>query len=274
MKRILAVAVLALVTAPSFAAVQYEFIQKNTKEDSVSPTSDLSGRTTIDGLSSRVEFLGGTLYPPGTYVVSTDGSRRMFFVDPAKRWYTEVNAGSVLTALGASAIKVQNQKSEFTKLEDTRVIAGIEADHYRVALSYDITVTMKGIPLTQHVRTEIDSWTTTKFGDVLESALGTVERTGNPDLDRLVEAETAKVRGLPLQQTVTTRTIFDLPATSRSELKVPASRTIIRETWVTKVGEVTTMPSMFQIPAGYRRADSPEAPKAAAETLKFDPPTQ
>jgi hypothetical protein len=274
MKKLLAVAALALVTAPAFAAIQYDFIQKNSSDDTSTPSSDLSGRTTIDGMNSRVDFLGGTIYPPGTYVISNDGSRRLFYIDPSKRWYTEVNAASVATKLGAAPIKIQNQKSNFEKRDDTMVIAGLEADHYRVTLTYDITVTMKGIPLTQHVRTEIDTWATPKYADVLASSVANVERTGNAELDKLLDAETSKIRGLPLRQTVTTRTLFDLPTTSRSELKVPATRTIIRETWVTKIHETAAEPSLFRIPSGYRRADTPETPRTATETLKFDPPTQ
>ena len=62
------------IAVPSFAAIQYEFMLKNTSDDAAKPSSDLTGRATIDGFRSRVEFLSGNLYPPGTYVVSTDAS--------------------------------------------------------------------------------------------------------------------------------------------------------------------------------------------------------
>ncbi len=274
MRRLAVAVVLALLAVPAFSAIQYEFTQRNTSDDSVSPASDLTARATIDGQSSRIDFIGGTLYPPGTYVISTDGSHRLYFVDPAKQWYTEFNASSVATSLGASTIRIENRKSEFEALTDKAVIAGIEADHYRLTISYDISVNTKGgLPLKQNVRTEIESWTTTRFGDILAGAASTITHTGNAELDQLLNTETARLKGFPLRQIVTTKTTLNLPPV-RSELKVPQTRTIVRETWVTKVSDVAAQPGLYSIPASYRRADTPDAPKAATEVLAFDPPAQ
>ena len=269
MKRLLVTLALALIAVPSFAAIQYEFMLKNTSDDAAKPSSDMTGRATIDGFRSRVEFLSGTLYPPNTYVVSTDSTGRLYFVDPSKQWFTEINTAGIATALGASNIKIENIKSNVESLPDRTVIAGIPTDHSRLTISYDITVLMKSIPVTQHVTTEIDSWTTMKFGDVPQSFLtrGT-SRTGNADLDRLLDNQTAKISGFPLRQLVTTRTKYDIP--QRSKLERPSSRTMTRETWITKIQEVNAEPSQFTIPVSYRRADQPELPRNAAQTLTFD----
>jgi hypothetical protein len=268
MKRLLVALALALIAVPSFAAIQYEFMLKNTSDDAAKPSSDMTGRATIDGFRSRVEFLSGTLYPPNTYVVTTDSTGRLYFVDPAKQWFTEVNTAGIATALGASGIKIENVKSNTETLSDRSRIAGIDADHYRVTISYDITVAMKNIPVKQHVETEIDSWTTMKFGDVPSSFLTRGSRTGNPELDRLLDNQSAKVSGFPLRQLVTTKTQYEVPA--RSKLERPSSRTMTRETWVTKIHEITTEPSHFMIPVTYRRADQPELPRNATQTLTFD----
>jgi hypothetical protein len=68
MKRLLVTLALASIAVPSFAAIQYEFMLKNTSDDAAKPSSDMTGRATIDGFRSRVEFLSGNLYPPNTYV--------------------------------------------------------------------------------------------------------------------------------------------------------------------------------------------------------------
>ncbi len=268
MKRLLVTLALALIAVPSFAAVQYEFMLKNTSDDAAKPSSDMTGRATIDGFRSRVEFLSGTLYPPNTYVVSTDSTGRLYFVDPAKQWYTEVNTAGIATALGASGIRIENIKSNVETLPDRSKIAGIETDHYRLTISYDITVAMKNIPVKQHVQTEIDSWTTMKFGDVPQSFLTRGSRTGNAELDRLLDNQAAKISGFPLRQLVTTRTKYDMPA--RSKLERPSSRTMTRETWITKIQEIAAEPSQFTIPVSYRRADQPDLPRNAAQTLSFD----
>jgi hypothetical protein len=269
MKRLLVTVALVLIAVPSFGAIQYEFTIKNTSDDGVAPSHDLNARAIVDGGLSRVEFLSGNLYPPGTYVISNDASGRLYFVDPAKQWFTEVNTGGITSALGAASIKIQNLKSNLESLPDRRVIAGIDADHFRLLISYDITVTMKTIPITQHVETEIDTWSTLKFGTVHQSFLSSGVRTGNEAIDKLLETQN-KVAGFPLRQLVTIRTKYDLPANTK--IQRPSTRTLTRETWVTKIKETTAIASQFVVPASYRRADQPELPKSAAQVLTFDPP--
>ena len=269
MKRLLVSVALASIAVPCFAAIQYELSQKNTSVHTSVPSRDMTARVTIDGERSRIEFLSGNLYPPNTYVVSTDSTGRLYFVDPSKQWYTEINTAGIATALGASGIKIENVKSNVETLPDRSKIAGIETDHYRITISYDITVAMKNIPVKQHVTTEIDSWTTMKFGDVPQSFLTRGNsRTGNPELDHLLDNQTSKISGFPLRQLVTTRTKYDMP--QRSKLERPSSRTMTRETWITKIQEIAAEPSQFTIPVTYRRADQPDLPRSASQTLTFD----
>ncbi|MFL6248881.1 MAG: hypothetical protein ACJ74H_22860 [Thermoanaerobaculia bacterium] len=270
MKRLLVTLALASIALPSFAAIQYEFMLKNSSDDAAKPSSDMTGRATVDGFRSRVEFLSGTLYPPNTYVITPDSTGRLYFVDPAKQWFTEINTAGIATALGASGIKIENVKSTTETLPDRSKIAGIDTDHYRISISYDITVAMKNIPVKQHVQTDIDSWTTMKFGDVPQSFLTRGGHTGNTELDRLLENQ--KISGFPLRQLVTTRTQYDVPA--RSKLERPSHRTMTRETWVTKIHEITAEASQFTIPVSYRRADQPELPRNASQTLTFDSGTK
>jgi len=151
-------------------------------------------------------------------------------------------------------------------------IAGVPADHYRTTISYDITVVMKSIPLKQHVSTEIDSWLTTKFAAVYGGYIPGANRTGNADLDRILAAEVPKAGGFPMRQIVTVRTHYDVAV--RSKLNGPTSHTIVRETWVTNIKETPSEPSMFVVPATYRRADQPDVPKATTQVLTFEPATK
>lgn len=273
MKTLLVMVALALVASSSSAAIQYEFVQKNTTADSVNPTTELTARATVDGERSRIDFIGGTIYPPGTYVVSTDGSRRLLFVDPTKEWFTEVNTATFATSIGASNIRISNVKSSIETKDDRPVIAGLATEHTRLTLTYDISVTVKTIPLKQHVRTEVDTWSTPQYAAAAMSSFNSALRTGNPEIDTILDLETTKVRGFPLRQSVTMRTVADLPQ-SRSELQVPATRTIVREMWVTSIRETAADPSMFVVPSTYRRADTPETPKAATKVLTFEPGTK
>lgn len=272
MRRLLLIVALALLAVPALAAVQYDFIQKHTTDDPVTPTRDLSGRATIDGARTRVDFLSGNLYPPGTYMVSNDGSRRLFFVDPANKWYTEVNTSGFATALGASDIKISNVKSSAEPRKDTAVVAGIEARHQRLELSFDITVTMKGLPLRQRARVEIDSWTTDRFGDLHGNVLAEAMHTGNPEIDQILDAEALKIQGFPLRRTVTIRMSSDM--TVKSQLQVPRSKTITRETLVTSIRETPADPMLFVVPVTYKRAEQPDAPRSDTKILTFEPGTK
>jgi hypothetical protein len=269
MKTLLVTVALALVTVPSVAAIQYDFMQKNTTGDIVAPMTEMSARAIVDGERSRVEFLSGNVYPPGTYVISTEGARRLFFVDPVKQWYTEVNTASLATSLASSNIKVENLKTSSELLKDKATIAGVEADHSRVTIEYDLTLTVKAIALRQHVKTEIDSWTTNRFGALSPGFFQNGLQTGNAELDKVLDAEISKVTGFPLRHVVTIRTSYDKPANSK--LETPSTRTITRETWVTRIAEVASTPSMFVVPAAYRRADQPEVPPAGPQVLTFEP---
>lgn len=270
MKTLLVTAALAMVALPGSAAIQYEYVQKNTTPDAVNPTTELTARAIVDGERSRIDFVGGTLYPPGTYVVSTDGSRRLLFVDPSKEWFTEVNTTSFATAIGTSSIRVSNVKSTMDAKDDRPIIAGHVTEHTRLTLTYDISVTVKGIILKQHVRTEIDTWSTPQFAAAAAGSFNSALRTGNPEIDTVLEMETTKVQGFPLRQSVTTRTVADIPPT-RSQLQVPTTKTIVREMWVTSIRETPATASMFLVPVHYRRADTPETPKSATKVLTFEP---
>ena len=263
---------LAVFSLPCSAAIEYEFSQKTTTEDALVPSTDLSAKAVVDGTRTRVDFRGGTLYPPGTYAVTTN-SRQVYFVDPANKTYTEVNLSGASTALSASGMRIENFKSNVERLTDRQMIAGVEADHYRVTFSYDITVRRGNMPLKRHVNTVIDSWNTNRFGDLGQDFItGGGHSTGNPQLDKLLEA--TRVPGFPLRQTITTHTQHDLPAATRSELKVAPVRTSIREMWVTKIRETTGAGISFNVPVTYARADTPDAPRAATKVLTFDPEGQ
>jgi hypothetical protein len=271
MKKTMLAAALLLVALPLSAAVQYEFFQRSSSDDSGLRPSDLTARATVDGIRARVDFISGNLYPPGTYMITTDGSQKLYFVDPAKKWYTEVNMSGMASTIGTSNIKIENLQSKVDRLPDSQTIAGIPADHFQITINYDITVTPKSMPLKQHVRTVIDQWVTLKFGDAPGSGLYNSSRTGNAAVDQLIEAETGKVKGLPLRQTVTITTQKDL-APKESELKIPRTRTIIREMWITRINELTPNPASFTIPAAYRRADTPELPKGSSmQVLTMEP---
>jgi hypothetical protein len=275
---IVGVALLLVAHAAFAAAIEYEFVQTSRSPNNNTGGSDFTARAVIDGPRSRVEFRSGTAFPPGTYVISSDGSRRLQFVDPSQKTFTEVNTLGIASAIGTSNIQIENFKQNVVAMGDTQMFAGLPAEHFRQTITYDITVRFGSMPLKQAVRTEIDKWTTTKFGDMSATALsGSQLSTGNPTIDELISAETTKIKGFPLKQTIKISTT-DLTAakrTSNSELKLPPTRIRTRELTVTSIRETTPNASWFLVPAEYKRIDFAErAAKSQMQVLSTQPASE
>ena len=277
MKRVwMGVALTLVVAHAASGAIQYDFIQTTRADSGSAAPIDFTARAVIDGDRCRVDFLGGTAYPPGTYVISTNNARQLLFVDPTQKSYTELNTMTVASALGTSDIKIENFTSSVTKLDDRPIIAGVAAEHYRLTMTYDITVTFRAMPLKQAVRAVIDKWTTVRFGDADAAFTNSTLQTGNAELDKLITAENTKIRGFPLRQTfqvVTTN--LTARHNPNSKLRVPMTATRVREVTVTSIGEIKTDERAFQVPAEYRKLTFAEGvPKSQTQVLSLEPSSE
>lgn len=274
MKRVLMGVALMFLAHAACGAIQYEFFQNSRSDSDHNAASDFNARAVVDGKRFRVEFISGSAYPPGTYVISTDGAQKLRFVDPSQKAYTEVNTVSIAAAIGSSNIKVENLQHSILKLEDHPQIAGIPTDHYRLTITYEITVTAKNLPLRQSVRTTIDKWTTVLFGDSADAAFSShMLQTGNAKLDEIMLAESSNIKGFPLKQSVQTILInVNRKQVAGSNLKLPSTQTLTREMTVTSIGEVKADEKSFVIPAGYRQTTFEDAvSKTQTTVLSMEP---
>jgi hypothetical protein len=279
MKKNLTVSALLLlvVTASSAsAAIQYEFRQTTTSDLESIPSTDCAGRAIIDGDRSRVEFVTGNAYPPGTYVIATNGSRTMTFIDPSRKSFVEVNAASVASSIGSRKITVANKKIDVARMPDQIIIAGFPTDHYRMTMSYDITVAFGSMPLTQTVKTTIDKWTTNAFGDVGDTFLASgALHTGNPDLDELMSAENTNIKGFPLKQIVNVTTVNSHAAqNTSSQLHMNRTVTQTSELLVTSIQPKATINvATFAVPLTYHKAGPihDDTQKAPVQVLSMEP---
>lgn len=259
------------------AAIQYEFQQVTRSDMGNQPPTQYSGRAVIDGDRSRVDIISGNAYTPGVYVISTNGSRTLAFVDPTKKAYSEVNAGGVAATVGASNITVDNLNSSVNKLDDHPVVAGVPTDHYRLTITYDISLAMGAILLKQTVHTTVDKWTTVMFGDISETFLANSGiRTGNAKLDEIIDIETTKIKGFPLRevsQTVTTDARNAISSALAGEGGYRRTRTQTREMVITSIRQTTPAANVFSIPVTYHRAESMDDKLAQTQvqTLSMEP---
>ncbi len=273
---VLTVFLLVITAQTASAAIQYEFRQTTASDLESIPSTDCTGRAIIEGDHSRVEFISGNTYPAGTYIIATNGSRTMTFVDPSKKSFVEVNAASVATSIGSRKITVANKKIDVTKMADQTTIAGFPTDHYRMTMSYDITVAFGNLPLTQTVKTTIDKWTTTAFGDVGDTFLASgALKTGNPDLDELMSAENTNIKGFALKQIVNVTTINNhAPIRGETQLRVNRTVTQTRELLVTSIQPRASISvATFIVPVTYHKAGPihDDTQKAPVQVLSMEP---
>lgn len=277
MKRVLLGVALVFAVQNATAAVEYEFHQMVQSDLESVPPANFTGRAIIDGERSRVDFLTGSSYKPGTYLLSTNGSRSLTFVDPSRKTYLEVNAGSVATALGSARISIANKKVDVVMMDDHPVIAGLPTDHYRLNISYDISLSLGTLTLSQAVNTIEDKFVTGAFGGIAEAFVaGNAIRTGNAEIDELVEMENNKVKGFALKQVISTTTT-NTRATAGSQLKVARTATTTREILVTSISpKAGVSAALFAIPPGYQKADSvkDDSQKTLLHVLSMEPSKQ
>lgn len=271
-----ALLLLVITTPAASAAIQYEFRQTTSSDIESIPSTDCVGRAILDGDRSRVEFLSGNVYPAGTYIIATNGSKIMTFVDPSRKTFVEVNAASVTSSIGSRKITVANKKIDVTKLPDHATIAGFPTEHYRLIMSYDITLNFGNLPLTQSVQTTIDKWTTSAFGDVGDTFLASgALHTGNPDLDDLMTAENSNIKGFALKQIVNVTTMNNhATQNSNSPLKVSRTVTQTRELVVTSIQPTATVGlATFTIPVTYHKAGPihDDTEKSPIQVLSMEP---
>jgi hypothetical protein len=254
----LAASVVVLLVAQNVAAgIEYQFRQIRRSEVETVPSLDITGRAVVDGERSRVDFMGGVPYTPGTYAISLDGARSLTFVDPAHKTYTEVNLAGLASSVGAARIDIANLKSSVETLADHPVIAGMPTDHARLTIKYDITMNMGTLALRQKVQTVIDKWTTKAFGDVNDTFLaGGSMHTGNVQLDEILDTETTKIKGLPLRQLVQVITTSQNARVGNSELKFNPTRKQTTEMIVSSVTSKAIDPNAFLVPINFTKADS------------------
>jgi hypothetical protein len=280
MKRVgLVIALLVAGTVQNASsAVQYEFRQTTHSDLESMPSSDMIGRGIIDGDRSRVDFISGNGFRAGTYVLTTNGSKTLTFVDPARKTYVDVNAAGVASAIGSARISVTNKKITLTQLDDHPVIAGLPTDHYRLTIKYDITVAFGTIPLTQTVNEIIDKWVTQALGEIAETFLASGGiRTGNPDLDDLILTENTKIKGFALRQMISVTTLNDNPQPMGTKLQLNRSLTQTRELTVTSIEPKASFPTeMFVVPAAFRKPDPlrDDTQKAPLQILTLQPPSK
>lgn len=245
-----------LAAAPAAAGIRYKASTRT--QDAAGRGMDMVVEGQVEGQQARVDIKesDNPLIAAGAYLLTKDGGRVIYLVDPAEKTYAQYDvqallgaAGSVLASMGPLLkFEVSEPKVEKLAEEDGGTVAGLPTRHYRFRTSYAMKVRVLGIGQATNVVTEQDIWSTDKFQDPGLSVWlrASSPRTGNEQLDRLVAAETGKVQGFPL------KTVAVSTSTNKKG-KESVSR-VTTEVTELKTG-VAVADGAFEIPAGYEETE-------------------
>lgn len=252
MKRLILFLLLTLTSLPALAGIHYKAVTKT--DDPKNPTN-IEVEGWVSGDQAKVEFeeSANPIAKSGAYLITKDGGKTVYLVDPKEKTYAEWDlqamlgmVGSVMQGMGP-LLKMEFSEPKVEKLldEDGGTVAGLPTRHTRYRTSYTMKVKVLGMGNEANVVTEQDIWATDKLQDI---ALGVwlrsdPPRTGNDQFDKLIAAEVDKAKGFPLK-TVTVSTTTQKkgnPTTTRSTMEVTELNT-----------SANVAAASFEIPAGYQ----------------------
>lgn len=252
-------AALLLAAVPCSAGIHYKSTQKSWSEGDRANgrNSDVQAEGWVTGEKAKVAFVesnGNPAAQQGTYIVTKDGGKTLYLVNPQDKTYAQWDLQGMLGVVGAvmngmgPLLKIQfsDPKTEKISEEDGGLVAGVPTRHYKYRTSYTMTVKVLGMGNTANVVSEQDIWATTKATDVGLGVWLRAEptRTGNKEFDKLLTSEAAKFQGFPLK-VVTVNT-----STQQKGNKQTVTHSTME---VTQLDASASVPaSAFEIPAGYK----------------------
>jgi hypothetical protein len=246
-----------LAAIPCAAGIHYKSVTKTEAEGSKARSSETQAEGWVSGEKAKIVFVessGSPMTQQGSYILTKDGGKTLYLVNPKDKTYAEWSLQGMLGAVGAvmngmgPLLKVQfdNLKVDRVAEGDGGLVAGLPTRHYKSHTSYTMTIKVLGMGNTANVVSEQDVWATTRVSDVAMGVWLRAEplRTGNAEFDKLITSQAAKYQGFPLK-VVTVST-----STPQKGNKVTHSTAT---TEVTQLETNASVPaSSFEIPAGYK----------------------
>ncbi len=253
---------LVLAAVPCFAGIHYKSTQKTWSEgtqarNNEGRNSEIEAEGWVAGDKAKVAFVassGNPVAQQGTYILTKDGGKTLYLVNPQDQTYAQWDFQGMLGVVGAvmngmgPLLKIQftDPKTEKISEEDGGLVAGVPTRHYKYRTSYTMTVKVFGMGNPANVVSEQDIWAATRATDV---GLGVWLRadpphTGNKDFDKLLTSSAAKFQGFPLK----------VVTISTSTQQKGNRQTVTHSTMeVTQFDAKASVPaSAFEIPAGYK----------------------
>jgi hypothetical protein len=249
-KRIaLAVAVMLVLAAPSFAGVVYS--AKTTGEGAKGAEMQSSTvRAWVSEGNAKVLFEASEnpMTESGSYLITRDGGQTIYLVNPEDKTFAKWDLEAMMQ-LASGAMKMVNLKITDPKVEKLgeslgEPIIGVPTTHYKFRTSYGMQMKFFGMSQSNTIVQDEEIWSAPSL---LDAGFGiwlrkSPPKTGDDQFDALMRSEMQKMNGFPLKRlTVTT--------TTDKNGKAQTTRTTME---VTEMQMVPIPASTFEIPPDYK----------------------
>lgn len=246
-------AMLLLACNTAFAGMTYQFTSR-----SDSGQGSMAGAAAIEGQKMRLDLSEGdeVLFKDGSAMISTNGGESFYVLDTKKKEYYEINISELLSAAGAMLnsmggmfkMSFQNHTVKVSEAGDGGTIEGYATKKFVSDSSYDLVMEVFGKKNTQKVTTHTESWITTDISEEYKTFVQQKGiKTGFDELDRMIEKETAGMKGFPLKSVI---------KTTSTNAKGKSDTTTTTMT-VTSIKESDVPDDRFELPAGYKKVPGP-----------------
>jgi hypothetical protein len=248
---------LSMAAAPVWSGTYY---QAKTVTDSKQGGVNTTVEAWVDGDKAKVLFTDSDqpMLGEGGYLLTKDGGRTVYFVDPDEGAYMRWDLDAMLGGLGGAMQSLgPMMKMDFTNYESEKVsegagpeLHGLATTHYVFTSSYDMEIKVMGMGQKTHNETRNEMWTTTQLGDAGFAVWlrNSPPKTGIEGLDAYLADQVSQVQGFPLKTIVTT--------TSTDEKKGRTNTTVT-------TNEVTTLrdeeidPATFVLDPALKETEMP-----------------
>lgn len=265
-RKIVLAALVFAAALPALAGWEYSATTRAEGSSQQAEMMNMQMTSWVDGDKAKIEFVKSEspLTPSGSFVVTKDGGKVMYMVNPSKKTYSRWDMES-MAGLAGGAMQMMNMKMSTPKVEKLleekgEKIAGFATTHYRFRTSYTMDMSFMGIKRSTTTVAEEDIWANAELNDAGLNAWMNQQgtKTGNEQLDKLVKAEMEKVKGFPLKRVVTTTT-----KESSGEPQV-----MKMTTEVTAIKKASPAAGLFELPAGYTESSMFESMGAAPSSRR------
>ena len=208
-------------------------------------------KASVAGGNAHIEIVssGNPMMSAGSYLLIQEATKTMYLVRPQDKTYSSMSAmmGMAGGAMGMMNMQVKDPVVEKLLEEDGGKILGYPTTHYRFRTSYSMEMNLMGMNQVTSVRREEDVWSTTALKEIAFSFQGMQNsmKTGNAQLDKLIEAQRGKATGFPLKVIAAHTTTNPLGQTHVTKTTME----------VTELKSASFAADLFKLPADYAERD-------------------